>query len=106
MSTGKQIGPASKGTTCRDLQRRHGGGRGTIPRAAKTRTKQRGTLMNRTALLVIAIIAGAITSAAFAQKPIVYPAKGQTSQQKVAATRSSDAMTIFDDRVSVAEASR
>jgi len=30
MSTGKQIGPASEGTTCRDLQRRHGGGRGTI----------------------------------------------------------------------------
>ena len=38
--------------------------------------------MNRTAFLVIAIIVGAITSTAIAQKPIVYPAKGQTSQQK------------------------
>src|SRR5437868_14596799 len=40
------------------------------------------TLVNRTAFLVIAIIVGAMTSTAIAQKPIVYPAKGQTSQQK------------------------
>ena len=38
--------------------------------------------MNRTALIVIAVSVGAITSVAFAQKPVVYPAKGQSAQQK------------------------
>jgi OmpA family protein len=38
--------------------------------------------MFRPSYLVIATIAAAVTTGAYAQKPIVYPAKGQSAQQK------------------------
>ena len=68
--------------TCRDLQRHQNPVGVTIAHVHRQNERNKEPSMNRTAWLVVVVIVGAATSVAFAQKPIVYPAKGQTSQQK------------------------